>query len=430
MPETPEVLLRRRGMRDSFTLRTFTETGGYEALRKALTEMTPDDVLQVVDASGLRGRGGAGFPTGRKWSFVPKDSSKPRYVVCNADEGEPGTFHDREVMEVDPHLLLEGIALASYAIGCRTAFIYLRGEMLEAYRRLDGALREAHEAGFLGERILGTGFSLDIVLHRGAGGYICGEETALLESIEGYRGMPRSRPPFPAVEGLYGCPTVVNNVLTLASVGPIVRNGAEWFRQWGTQSSPGTIVVSVSGAVQRPRNIEVPMGTTVRECIDLAGGLIPGRGLKAFAPGGSSTPMLSADYLDVGMDYESIAEAGSALGATSVIVVPEDVCIVRAVARWMDFYEHESCGKCTPCREGTYWLAHVLHRIEEGRGQARDLALLERVTENMVGKTLCALADFAGGPVTSSMRFFRDEYERHIREGACPFETRAAAAGA
>jgi NADH-quinone oxidoreductase subunit F len=330
------------------------------------------------------------------------------------------------MMEVDPHALLEGLAIASYAIGGRQAFIYCRGEFILAYERLERAIRDAYSRGFLGENIFDTDFSCDIVVHRGAGGYICGEETALLESLEGYRGMPRSRPPFPAVEGLYASPTVVNNTQTLMNVPAIVCNGAEWFRQWGTEKSPGTAVVSVSGAVRQPRNIEVPMGTTVRECIELAGG-IDDRGMKAFCPGGSSTPMLVAEHLDVGMDYESLMAVGSVLGATAIIVVPRTACIVRAVWRWMKFYEHESCGKCTPCREGTYWLAHVLERIENGHGQEQDLRVLTTVSDNMAGKTLCALADFAAGPVLSSLKYFRDEYEQHVRDGACPFRKAPAA---
>jgi NADH-quinone oxidoreductase subunit F len=419
MPETSEIIFRRRGHPESYTLDHYLATDGYEGLRKAVTEMTPQEVIDVVDASGLRGRGGAGFPTGRKWSFIPKDSPKERYVVANCDEGEPGAFHDREMMETDPHALIEGLAIASYAIGGSQAFIYCRGEFLLAHERLEAAIRDAREKGYLGEGIFGSKFSCDVVLHRGAGGYICGEETALLESLEGYRGMPRARPPFPAVEGLYASPTVVNNTQTLMNAGPIVRNGAEWFRQWGTEKSPGTAVVSISGAVRTPRNIEVPMGTTARECIELAGG-VDDRGLKAFAPGGSSTPMLISEHLDVGMDYESLPAAGSVLGATAIIVVPSTACIVGTVERWMRFYEHESCGKCTPCREGTYWLGHVLHRIENGVGTARDLSLLESVSDNMTGRALCALADFATGPVVSSLKFFREEYEQHVAEGGCP----------
>ncbi len=420
MPEAGPIIFQRRGTPESWTLRVYRESGGYEGLRKAVTQMAPDDVVKAVSDAGLRGRGGAGFPTGRKWSFTPKDSPKPTYVVCNADEGEPGTFHDREIVEIDPHLLLEGIATTCYAVGATKGFVYLRGEMLHAYHRLTAALAEAREAGLVGERIFGSDFSVDIVIHRGAGGYICGEETALLESLEGYRGMPRSRPPFPAIAGLYASPTVLNNVQTLCNVGPIVLNGPEWFRQWGTEQSPGTMTFSVSGAVRRPGNVELPLGTPVRELIDACGGLTS-RGIKAFVPGGSSTPMLTPDHLETPMSFEGIAEAGSLLGTGALVVIPEDFCIVQAVLRWMEFYEHESCGKCTPCREGTYWLARTLRRIEDGEGRERDLEVMPSANRNMVGKTLCALADGAGAPVSSSLKFFRQEYEEHIRGGGCPF---------
>jgi NADH-quinone oxidoreductase subunit F len=391
--------------------------------------MSPSDVIGVVDASGLRGRGGAGFPTGRKWSFIPKDSPKARYVVCNCDEGEPGTFHDREIMELDPHSVLEGIAIASYAIGGTKAFAYIRGEMTLAYERMSQALADATAHGYLGEKIFGSGYSIDIVLHRGAGAYICGEETALLESLEGYRGMPRPRPPFPAIEGLYASPTVVNNTQTLASVPPIVVNGPEWFRQWGTERSPGTMVFSVSGAVNRPGNYEIPLGMPARDVLEIAGGVTAERGgLKAFTPGGSSTPLLTEAHLDTPMDFESIQAAGSILGTGAVIVIPRDYCIVRAVLRWMEFYEHESCGKCTPCREGTYWLSHVLRRIETGHGRSEDLALLDDVADNILGKVLCGLGDGAASPVQSSIKYFRDEYEAHVRHRGCPML--AATAGA
>ena len=419
MPEVREVYFKRKGMPGSWTLRTYLETGGYEALRRAVAEMSPQDVHEMVNASGLRGRGGAGFPTGRKWSFSPKDTGKPTYVVVNADEGEPGTCHDRELMEVDPHLCLEGTALAAYAVGATKAFIYCRGELLTAYERLTAAIAEAREHGALGDSVFGSSFGLDVIVHRGAGGYICGEETALLESLEGYRGMPRSRPPFPAVAGLYGCPTVLNNVATLASVAPIVRNGPEWFRQWGTEESPGTALFSVSGAVRRPGNFEVPLGTTAREILEIAGGLTD-RGLKAFCPGGSSTPLLTADHLDTKMSFEGVRDAGSILGTGAVVVIPQDYCIVRATLRWMEFYEHESCGKCTPCREGTYWLSRILRRIESGHGRPQDLATLERANENMAGKTLCALADGAAAPVFSSLQYFRHEYDAHIAGNGCP----------
>jgi NADH-quinone oxidoreductase subunit F len=420
MAEETLVVLKRRELPNSWTLGPFVETGGYEALRKALTEMTPQEVIEVVQASGLRGRGGAGMGTGLKWSLIPKDSPKARYVVCNADEGEPGAFHDRELMEVDPHALIEGMAICAYAIGAKHCFIYCRGEFILSHDRLADAIREAYENNYLGEGILGTDFSCDMVLHRGAGAYICGEETALLESLEGYRGMPRPRPPFPVTEGLYASPTVVNNVQSLQAAGQVVLNGADWYRQWGTERSPGTLVCSVSGAVNNPRNVEVPLGTSVGDVLELAGG-VDDRGLKAFAPGGWSTPMLPGDRLDAQMDYEGMVAAGSVLGASSIIAVPNDMCIVRAVWRGSRFYSHESCGKCTPCREGTYWVEHILERIEHGRGRPGDIDKLDQVNTGMSGfKSLCALAEFAAGPVGSSIVHFREEYEEHVRLGRCP----------
>jgi NADH-quinone oxidoreductase subunit F len=419
-PEETLVVLKRRPVQNSWTLGAFVETGGYQALRKAVNDMSPQDVIDVVEASGLRGRGGAGMGTGLKWKLIPKDSPKPRYVVCNGDEGEPGAFHDRELMETDPHALIEGMLVCAYAIGAKHCFIYCRGEFVHAHRRLQDAIREAYVNSYLGEKILGTDFSCDMVLHRGAGAYICGEETALLESLEGYRGMPRPRPPFPVTEGLYACPTVVNNVQSLQAAGQVVLNGADWYRQWGTERSPGTLVCSVSGAVNHPGNFEVPLATPVSELLELAGG-VDERGIKAFAPGGWSTPMLPADRTDATMDYEGMVAAGSVLGASSIIVVPQDMCIVRAVWRGSKFYSHESCGKCTPCREGTYWVERILERIESGRATTADVDRLQRVNDGMSGfKSLCALAEFAAGPVGSSLVHFRDEYEEHVRLGACP----------
>jgi NADH-quinone oxidoreductase subunit F len=414
------VVLKRRGLDNGHTLGPFVETGGYQALRKALTEMSPQDVIDVVEASGLRGRGGAGMGTGLKWKLIPKDSPKARYVVCNGDEGEPGAFHDRELMETDPHALIEGMVICAYAIGAKHCFIYCRGEFIEAHARLENAIREAYENNYLGDKILGTDFSCDMVLHRGAGAYICGEETALLESLEGYRGMPRPRPPFPVTEGLYASPTVVNNVQSLQAAGQVVLNGAEWYRQWGTERSPGTLVCSVSGGVNNPGNFEVPLATPVSDLLELAGG-VTDRGIKAFAPGGWSTPMLPGDKTDATMDYEGMVAAGSVLGASSIIVVPQDMCIVRCVWRGSKFYSHESCGKCTPCREGTYWVEQILERIEAGHGEMSDIDRLKRVNDGMSGfKSLCALAEFAAGPVGSSLVHFREEYEEHVKLGACP----------
>ncbi len=399
----------------------FLQTGGYDGLRAALA-LAPEEIIEIVKASGLRGRGGAGFPTGAKWGFLPRDR-KPSYVVCNADEGEPGTFKDRELMERDPHQLIEGIAIASFAIGAQTAFIYLRGELAFAGRQLERAIAEAYDAGYLGKRVAGSDFSLDLILHRGAGAYICGEETALLESLEGKRGQPRLRPPFPATHGLYGRPTVINNVETLATVPHILKNGAEWFTGLGTERSSGTKMFSLSGDVRRPGNYEAPMGIAAREVIEgFGGGILEGRKLKAFTPGGSSTPYLTAENLDVALDFESIAAAGSLLGTGAIIVLAEDACIVRATWRFTKFYEHESCGKCTPCREGCYWLAHVLGRIERGEGREEDLNLLTGVSNNILGRSFCALGDGAASPILSSVKYFRDEYAEHIRKKGCPFE--------
>ena len=414
------VVLKRRELPESWTINAYLSSGGYDGLRKAVTEMTPEEVIKTVQDSGLRGRGGAGMGTGLKWSLIPKDSPKARYVVCNGDEGEPGAFHDRELMEVDPHALIEGMVICAYAIGAKHCFIYCRGEFILAHDRLESAIKEAYSRGFLGEHIFDTDFSCDMVLHRGAGAYICGEETALLESLEGYRGMPRPRPPFPVTEGLYASPTVVNNVQSLQAAAQVVLNGAEWYKQWGTERSPGTLVCSVSGAVNDPRNVEVPLGTSVADVLELCGG-VDERGMKAFAPGGWSTPMLPANKTDATMDYEGMVAAGSVLGASSIIVVPNDMCIVRAVWRGSKFYSHESCGKCTPCREGTYWVEHILERIDTGRGRPGDVERLDRVNSGMSGfKSLCALAEFAAGPVGSSIIHFRDEYDEHIKLGACP----------
>ncbi|MEX2394071.1 MAG: NADH-quinone oxidoreductase subunit NuoF [Actinomycetota bacterium] len=422
------VVLKRRELERPWTIETYLGSDGYDGLRKAVTEMTPEEVIKTVQDSGLRGRGGAGMGTGLKWSLIPKDSPKPRYVVCNGDEGEPGAFHDRELMEIDPHALLEGMLIAAYAIGAKHCFIYLRGEMLLARERLEAAIKDAYQRGFIGEHIFDTDFSCEMVLHLGAGAYICGEETALLESLGGYRGMPRPRPPFPVTEGLYACPTVVNNVQSLQAAAQVVLNGADWYKQWGTERSPGTLVCSVSGAVNNPRNVEVPLGTTVADVLSLAGG-VDDRGMKAFAPGGWSTPMLPGDRTDATMDYEGMVAAGSVLGASSIIVVPNDMCIVRAVWRGSKFYSHESCGKCTPCREGTYWVEKILERIEHGQGVPGDIERLDSVNTQMSGfKSLCALAEFAAGPVGSSIVHFREEYEEHIKLGACPMTQEKATA--
>ncbi|MFM8998538.1 MAG: NADH-quinone oxidoreductase subunit NuoF [Actinomycetota bacterium] len=399
----------------------YEATGGYRGLRAALA-MDPGQVIETVKAAGLRGRGGAGFPTGVKWSFVPKDTGKPTFLVVNFDESEPGTFNNRELIERDPHLFLEGAIIASYAIGCRTAFIYCRGEYLHPGSVLERAIAEAYAKGFLGRDILGSGFDLDIVLHRGAGAYICGEETALLSSLEGFRGQPRLRPPFPAVEGLYACPTAVNNIETLANVPFILERGSAWYAGIGTEKSPGTKLFSVSGKVERPGNYEVPMGTPARVVIeDLAGGVLGGKRLKAWTPGGSSTPFLTAAHLDVALDFESVAAAGSLLGTGAIMVCDESDCMVGVASRLLRFYAHESCGKCTPCREGTWWVTRLLARIESGAGRPEDLPLLAEVGGNILFKAFCALADGAVSPISSTLQHFRDEYEAHVREGRCPF---------
>jgi NADH-quinone oxidoreductase subunit F len=407
---------------EPWTLATYERTNGYQALRKALA-MEPDAVIQLVKDSGLRGRGGAGFPTGMKWGFIPQGDGKPHYLVVNADEGEPGTCQDAPLMMTDPHSLIEGILIASYAIRCSHAFIYLRGELVHAGRRLQRAIDEAYAAGYLGKNVLGSGLDFDLTLHRGAGAYICGEETALLDSLEGYRGQPRLRPPFPAVHGLYGAPTVVNNVETIATVPFIVLNGVDWFRQWGTEKSPGTKIFSVSGHVNKPGNYELPLGVTAREVIyDVAGGIPGGRELKAWTPGGSSTPLLTKEHLDTPMDFEGVMGAGSLLGTAAVMVMDDTTCIVKATLRMTEFYAHESCGKCTPCREGTYWMVQVLDRLEKGQGTEADLQTLLDTCDNIFGRSFCALGDGATSPIVSSIKYFRDEYITHVEQAGCPFQ--------
>ncbi len=422
MALTP-VLTSRWAESESWSIATYERTDGYQALRQALA-MEPDAVIQLVKDSGLRGRGGAGFPTGMKWGFIPQGDGKPHYVVVNADEGEPGTCKDAPLMMNDPHSLIEGIVIASYAIRCNHAFIYLRGELVHAGRRLEHAIDDAYRAGLLGRNILGSGFDCELTLHRGAGAYICGEETALLDSLEGFRGQPRLRPPFPAIHGLYGCPTVVNNVETIATVPYIVRKGVEWFRSMGTEKSPGPKIVSVSGHVERPGQYEVPLGTTARELVfEHAGGIRGGRELKAWTPGGSSTPMLTKDHLDTPLDFEGVAAAGSLLGTAALMVMDETTCMVRTALRLTEFYAHESCGKCTPCREGTYWMVQVLDRLERGVGDEKDIQTLLDTCDNIFGRSFCALGDGATSPIVSSIQYFRDEYVAHFTQGGCPLAT-------
>jgi len=403
----------------------YRKGGGYAALAAVIGKKSPDECIEIVKQSGLRGRGGAGFPTGLKWSFVPKASPKPRYIVCNADESEPGTFKDRELMEKNPHLLIEGMILAGYAIGSHIGYLYLRGEFEYIQRILDRAIEEARAAGFLGPRIAGTDFGFELYTHLGAGAYICGEETALLSSLEGYRGQPRLKPPFPAVEGLYACPTVVNNTETLMNVPHILLRGGAWYRQWGTEKSPGTKIFSVSGPVNRPGNYEVAMGLPLRRLIDeQCGGMKEGMKLKAVIPGGSSVPLIPASQLDTGLDYESMNAVGTFIGSGGVIVIDEDTCIVDALWNITRFYEHESCGKCTPCREGTYWMSEVLERLEHGRGTSQDIDLLLDLADNILGKSFCALGDAAAMPVQGAILHFRQEFEDHVTRKGCRMNRR------
>jgi NADH-quinone oxidoreductase subunit F len=406
---------------DSYTRAGYERHGGYDALRAAL-EMAPDEVITLVKDSGLRGRGGAGFPTGMKWGFIPQGDGKPHYLVVNADESEPGTCKDIPLMMANPHALVEGVIISSYAIRAAHAFIYVRGEVLHVVRRLQHAVREAYDAGYLGRDVLGSGYDLELVVHTGAGAYICGEETALLDSLEGRRGQPRLRPPFPAIAGLYASPTVINNVESIASVPAIVVNGVDWFRTMGSDKSPGFTLYSLSGHVERPGQYEAPLGVTLRELLDLAGGVRGGRELKFWTPGGSSTPLLTAEHLDVPLDYEGVAGAGSMLGTKALQIFDDTTCVVRAVLRWTEFYKHESCGKCTPCREGTWWLVQILHRLEQGEGGEEDLEKLLDLCDNILGRSFCALADGAVSPITSSLQYFRDEYVEHFSTGSCPFD--------
>ncbi|HSB80032.1 MAG TPA: NADH-quinone oxidoreductase subunit NuoF [Candidatus Methylomirabilis sp.] len=407
------------------TIQEYLAHGGYQALPKVLKDLQPADLIELVKRSGLRGRGGAGFPCGVKWGFIPKDSPKPKYLVVNSDESEPGTFKDRMLIEEEPHQLIEGIALASYAIGCHSAFIYCRGEFVEGAQVLGRALDEAYAHGYLGQNILGSGFDLEVLVHRGAGAYICGEETGLLESLEGKRGQPRMKPPFPAISGLYRCPTVVNNVETLSNIPHIVLRGADWYAGIGPPKSSGPRLFSVSGHVARPGNYELPMSVTLRELVfEHAGGMRDSRHLKAVIPGGSSAPVLTEQHLDLTMDFDSLAAAGSMGGSGGVIVMDDTTCMVRVGEIVSRFYHHESCGQCTQCREGTAWLHKVLRRIEHGQGRKEDLDLLLDMCDNMKGKTICVLSDAAAMPIESYLRYFRDEFERHVLERACPFEGR------
>ena len=410
--------------KDSFTIDAYKRHGGYQAAPKALA-MEADAVIQLVKDSGLRGRGGAGFPTGMKWGFIPQNDGKEHYLVVNADESEPGTCKDMPLLLANPHVLVEGVIIAAYAIRAKHAFIYIRGEVAHVARRLNKAIADAYAAGFLGKKIFGTDIDLELVLHIGAGAYICGEETALLDSLEGFRGQPRLRPPFPAIAGLYARPTVVNNVESIASVPAIIANGAEWFQSMGTEKSKGMTLYSLSGHVENPGQFEAPLGITLRQLLDMSGGVRKGHKLKFWTPGGSSTPIFTEQHLDTPLDYEGVSAAGSMLGTKALQIFDETTCVVRAVLRWTEFYKHESCGKCTPCREGTWWLVQVLRDLENGDGKEEDLNKLLDICENILGRSFCALGDGATSPISSSIKYFREEYLEHIRQGKCPFDSAA-----
>ncbi len=420
-PAEVRVISRRFGVKDSHRIDVYLENEGYQALEKALKQMTPEQIIDEAKKSNLRGRGGAGFPAGMKWSFVPKDIPKPKYVIANADESEPGTCKDRPLLEMDPHQLIEGMVIAGKAVDSHQGYIYVRGEYRIVLDILDGAVAEAYARGYLGKNILGTGFDFDLVVHTGAGAYECGEESALMESLEGKRGYPRIRPPFPAVVGLYGCPTVINNAETLSSVPSLILKGGEWYAGLGSPRNGGTRLFSISGHVNRPGIYELPMGFNLRRMIEeVAGGVRGGKNLKAVIPGGSSCPLLSASEIDVAMDFDSVAKAGSMLGSGGTVVIDEDTCMVDLARRIMHFYAHESCGWCIPCREGTAWLSKMLDRFHEGLGRPEDIDLVDELAKNMLGKTFCPLGDAAAMPTISIVKKWRNEFEEHLR-GRCPF---------
>lgn len=425
MTDLAPVLTATWGLDHSWNFETYVSKDGYKGAKKALA-MAPGDIIQAVKDSGLRGRGGAGFPTGMKWGFLPAPDGGPRYLVVNADESEPGTCKDIPTLLAAPHTLVEGVIITSFAIGCNHAFIYLRGEVVHVYRRLMKAVQEAYDNGWLGKNIQGSGFDLDVTVHAGAGAYICGEETALLDSLEGRRGQPRLKPPFPAVAGLYARPTVVNNVESIASVPAIILNGVEWFTAMGTERSKGMGIFSLSGHVKRPGQYEAPLGITLRELLEMAGGIREGHRLKFWTPGGSSTPIFTDAHLDTPLDYESVGAAGSMLGTRAIQIFDETVSIVRAVTRWTEFYKHESCGKCTPCREGTYWLVQILKRIESGKGRPEDLQQLLDTCDSIAGRSFCALGDGATSSIVSALKYFREEFEAYVN-GTAEFDEAASA---
>jgi NADH-quinone oxidoreductase subunit F len=423
-----KLLTKNVGRPEARTVAGYRDGGGYEGLKKALG-MEPDAVIEVVKASGLRGRGGAGFPCGMKWGFIPKQSDKPKYIVCNADESEPGTFKDRLLMEHDPHLLIEGCAIAGYAVGANTTYIYIRGEYTEAADILDEAIRDAYEQGILGEKAMGQDFRHDVYVHRGAGAYICGEETGLLESLEGKRGQPRVKPPFPAVVGAFGAPSVINIVETLCCVPFIMEKGAEWFKGIGTdERNTGPKLYAISGHVERPGTYEFPIGVPFSTLLDAAGGMYRGGELKAFIPGGASAAILGPEHRDLELDFDRVAKAGSMLGSAAVMVMDESVCLVRATLRLAKFFNHESCGQCTPCREGTNWMEILLKKIEKGEASEREVQVLSEVPDMIAGNSLCALGDAAAGPVRSLVASFMPEIEKHLGHngtpGGCPYPHR------
>ncbi|MEW7978147.1 MAG: NADH-quinone oxidoreductase subunit NuoF [Candidatus Sedimenticola endophacoides] len=416
-----EVCLRNNDLERPWLLEQYQSRGGYEQLKRILAgEITPAQVIDEVKAANLRGRGGAGFPTGMKWSFISREAPGQKYVVCNSDEGEPGTFKDRDILRYNPHQLIEGMIITGYAIGATRGYNYIRGEFWEPYMRFQGAIDEAREAGLLGENILGSGFDFDLHVHLGGGAYVCGEETALLESIEGKKGQPRYKPPFPAHFGLYGRPTIINNTESLCSIPVIIEKGGKWFSEIGVANSGGSKLFSISGNINKPGVYEIPMGTPFAELLEMAGGMRDGRKCKAVIPGGSSSPVIPGEQmLDLTMDYDSIQGAGSMLGSGAVIVMDDTNCMVRVLERMSYFYYEESCGQCTPCREGTGWLYRVVSRIENGQGRPEDLELLEDVTRKIAGRTICALGDAAAMPVQGMLKHFRNEFEYHIEHKRC-----------
>jgi NADH-quinone oxidoreductase subunit F len=429
-PSEVVVISRLFGVPNSHKIDVYMKHEGYQALEKALKQMTPDQIIDEMKKSSLRGRGGAGFPTGMKWSFVPKDSTKPKYVLCNADESEPGTSKDRPLMEMDPHQMIEGTVIAGRAIGSNQGYIYVRGEYRYILDIVETAIAEAYGKGFLGKNIMGSGFDFDLAAHTGAGAYECGEESALMESLEGKRGYPRIKPPFPAVVGLYGCPTIINNAETLSTVPAIIRKGGDWYASLGVPKNGGTRLYSISGHVNRPGIYELPLGFPMRKLIeDVAGGVPGGKKLKAVIPGGSSCPVLSADEIDVALDYDSVAKIGSMLGSGGMVVMDEDTCMVDLARRIMHFYAHESCGWCIPCREGTAWLRKMLDRFHEGNGRAEDIPLIGELSQNMLGRTFCALGDAAALPTISIVKKWRNEFEDHLH-GKCAYKPAEMIAGA